>query len=252
MDQLTKITINIPNTVPAFQQSFLDFFSELGQATDTGIKFYMSNENYFPETVVTFSSETKVPTCEFLIGKSRRIIELTNKTGYVKSSVHTYSYIEIEEFMLRMANIKPTNLDHAGIDLPWFDGIHPEILNLRQVLKKKSLYYLFPSGEPWDFILPGTSEEISNPKDSNLNIVRRPKFEIVSLDKASTPIIQFEFHVKAPYQKLLDMFPEGIGVADIKCIWVYLKNEFGVDICMVVNEDLGNDWCDYFVNNRLI
>lgn len=251
MNHLTQITIKLPATDDNFQSGFFKFFSNLGIIQNDCISFHASNENYIPKVTVTFSSETRVPSTEFLIGDEKQIVELSNKTGQEKSSPHSYEDIELNDFLNRMTGIQPTNLDHAGIDLPWFDGIHPEIIALRNLLKQSSLYYLFPSGEPWDFIMPGTIEEVSKHNDPDLTLVRRPKFEVVSLDKCSTPIIQFEFHVKVPYKQLLDMFPEGIGVDEVKCVWVYIKNDYGVDICMVVNEDLNNDWCEYFVGNRL-
>ena len=251
MNYLNQITIKLPKLDTNFENRFLDFFSSLGEIDGEGISFYKSDQSYLPQIAVVFSSETKEPFTEFIVGEEKVTIELTNKTGQEKKSPHKYEHIDLEDFTNRMNNIKLVNLDHAGFDISWFDGIHPEILKLREILKGSSLYYLFPSGEPWDFIIPGTAEEVISTGDPDLTLERRPKFEIVSLDKVSTPIIQFEFHVKIPYEQLLKMFPEGIGVDEVKCVWVYIKNNYGLDICMVVNEDQNNDWGTYFAHNRL-
>ena len=59
-----------------------------------------------------------------------------------------------------MAGMKLIGIDHLGVNLPWFDpGPHPRILRLRETVKAQCLYHRYPTGEPWDFILPGAPED---------------------------------------------------------------------------------------------
>jgi len=82
--------------------------------------------------------------------------------------------------------------------------------------------------------------------------VRRPKLEIVSFDKSSTPIIQFDCIVDTSYDKIVQLFPEGIAENDLRNVWVYLSNPYHLDICFVVNENRGGDWSEFFSGHRLM
>lgn len=248
---LETVSIVLPNTDNHFQEMFLKYFSVLTQGDKSSLVFNSTREEYLPKIKLRFDN-CRIPHVIFSLSSGEMLkIDLVNTTGQSKNSPHKYSSISIEEFILRMEGCEPINLDHAGFDIPWFNGLHPEIISLREKLKTTSLYYLFPTGEYWDFIIPGKPSEVEHVGDPDLKEVRRPKFEIVSLDKTSTPLIQFEFHVKIPYEQLVEMFPEGIRVDEIKCVWVYISNQYGIDVCLVVNEDGGDDWCEYFKNKRL-
>jgi len=67
-------------------------------------------------------------------------------------------------------------------------------------------------------------------------MVRRPKFEIVSFDKASTPLLQLDIQMNTSYEILLGLFPEALVYPLIRNLWIYLENPYGLDICLVVNE----------------
>ena len=87
-------------------------------------------------------------------------------------------------------------LDHVGFNLPWFGrAVHPAIADLRNRLKQVCLYHLFLTGEPWDFIIPGELAKIRKLDAIDYNQIRRPKFEIVSFDRASTPLVQIDLSV---------------------------------------------------------
>jgi hypothetical protein len=102
-------------------------------------------------------------------------------------------------------------IDHVGFNLPWFSsGVHPRILQLREELSSYCLYHRFPSGEPWDFIIPGNRDEIARQEAVDYTMVKRPKFEIVSFDKASTPLLQFDFQMNTSYEILQGLFPEAL------------------------------------------
>lgn len=181
-------------------------------------------------------------------------VKVKNITGVYKSSPHTYRHISMTEAKKRLfaSEIKLIEVDHVGFNLPWFSaGLHPEIVQLRQELASRCLYHRYPTGEPWDFILPGDEEEITNSKQVDYSKVRRPKFELVSFDKASTPLIQFDFSVNASFESFSQLFPEALIDTEFKNIWLYIENPYQIDICLVINEYAESDWSEYFNNSRI-
>ncbi|MBP6993685.1 hypothetical protein KBB12_00395, partial [Candidatus Woesebacteria bacterium] len=123
---------------------------------------------------------------------------------------------------------------------------------LRNRLQDKCLYHTFPSGEPWDFILPGSVEEISGQIAVDYTKVRKPKFEIVSFANCSKPLVQIELEIDLKYSQIVELFPEGICVPEARNVWVYLENPYTIDFCLVLNEKTQEDWSDYFQNSRVI
>jgi hypothetical protein len=81
--------------------------------------------------------------------------------------------------------------------------------------------------------------------------VRRPKFELVSFNKASTPLIQLDVGVNASYERFAPLFPESLNEPEYRNIWIYLRNPYTVDVCLVINEFGAGDWSDYFKGCRL-
>lgn len=250
MSFLHNIDIILPNTHKRFQQDLFSFLSHFGEVQDSQLSFTQSNTQYLPHIHLRFE-EYSMPIVQFFSEGHPINIQLVNKTGVEKKSKYTYKHIEITNFLERMKDVQVLNLDHIGFDIPWFEGIHPEIIELREALKDKSLYHLFPTGEPWDFIIPGSEEEIERSLSVDYAEIRKPKFEIVSLDTVSTPIIQFDFSVKNSFSELATLFPEAIHIEELKNIWVYIKNPYGVDICFVVNEYEEGDWSNFFSKNRI-
>jgi len=143
-------------------------------------------------------------------------------------------------------------LDHAGINLPWFSqGLHPVIQSLREALAASCLYHQFPSGEPWDFIIPGDVEEIRQVKPVEYNTTRRPKFELVSFETDSKPLVQFDLGVDAGYEVFQPLFPEALNDPQFHNIWIYLENPLPLDVCLVINQFGSADWSPFFKDSRL-
>jgi hypothetical protein len=148
--------------------------------------------------------------------------------------------------------VKLVGIDHGGFNLPWFSsGLHPDILGLREHLSSRCLYHKFPTGEPWDFIIPGDTHEIVRRKSVDYDRNRRPKFEVVSFEKASTPIIQFDILVNANYETFAQLFPESLLDTELRNSWVYLENPYSIDVCLVINEFSEGDWSAFFKDCRL-
>jgi len=113
------------------------------------------------------------------------------------------------------------------------------------------LYHRFPTGEPWDFIIPGDKEEIAKGKEIDYNTIRRPKFELVSFGNALTPLLQFDVAVNASYERFAALFPEALNDPEFRNVWLYLENPYPVDVCLVLNEFTARDWSDFFQGCRL-
>jgi hypothetical protein len=153
---------------------------------------------------------------------------------------------------LNHSGIRLVGIDHVGFNLPWFSsGVHPRILQLREELSSYCLYHRFPSGEPWDFIIPGNRDEIACREAVDYTMVRRPKFEIVSFDKASTPLLQLDIQMNTNYEILQGLFPEALDDPLICNLWIYLENPYGLDICLVANGFSEKDWSSYFAGSRI-
>jgi hypothetical protein len=181
-------------------------------------------------------------------------IKVENSTGQSKQNPYPYKHLDVETVRQRFATsgIRLIEIDHVGFNLPWFSsGVHPRILQLRNQLSSRCLYHRFPTGEPWDFIIPGDKDEISNRKAVDYSEVRRPKFELVSFKNASTPLIQLDISVNAPYERFLELFPESLNDPEFRNIWLYLDSPCPVDVCLVINEVSEHDWSDFFKGCRL-
>ncbi len=53
------------------------------------------------------------------------------------------------------------------------------------------------------------------------------------------------------YEKLKQLFPEAIADDELRNIWVYLKNPYELDFCLVLNEPTDTDWSGFFEGHRL-
>lgn len=96
-------------------------------------------------------------------------------------------------------------VDHTGFNLPkellpqseW-DGFVAKVANA-------SSLYKYPTGEPWLFILPSTTDE--NASDiTDFSIGREPKIEMTH-DEIATPAIQLDIEVGLTRQELEALFP---------------------------------------------
>ncbi len=227
----------------------------MGKVQRNSIVLNKTNEDFIPNTTISFS-DIEAPHVCFVFSDDTFIkVALSNITNELKFSPHQYSYISITEFTRRMSFFKLITIDHTGFNLPFFNGIHPKILELREILKNRCLYHTFPKhldDANWDFILPATKKEINSEVKINYSINRKPKIEIVSFDKSSTPLIQIDVQINEKYEDFAKLFVEALKLPDIKSVWVYIENDFGIDMCFILNETENKDWSYNFVNDRLL
>ncbi len=249
MNILQRVEIQMPMLTNA--QEYLRFLSAFGNIEGNRVDLTQSNSLMHPVMSVTFADVLQ-PSAVFITDKEQVHIAITNSTDQSKKSPHKYSHITLSDFLSRMKGISLGNMDHIGFDLPWFHGTHPDIITLRNILPQHCAYHLWPTKEDWDFILPATEKEIGSRSQLDCSVIRRPKFEIVSIQKVSTPIIQFEFLVHKSFKELAKLFPEAIAVENPGNVWVYIKNSIDVDICFVLNEYRDGDWGEYLKGTRIL
>lgn len=248
MKNLISLSLVLPNNL----ELCTDLHSMLGNFgidTRSGIEFFLSNPEFIPKIRLMFE-DIDTPKVVF-ISDDRYEILIENNTGLTRESPYEYTPISMHEFTSRLDGRSIVELDHIGFNLPWFEGVHPDILSLREQLASKCAYFRFPTGEEWDFILPASQDEIGS-SILDLSIARKPKIEIVSFNKASRPLVQFDVSVDYSYAELTRLFPEGISDPELKNIWVYIKTPWNIDICFVVNEPRKNDWSSFFEGHRLV
>lgn len=221
--------------------------------TTNGINVARSNQDFLPKTSFVFEG-SEHPFVLFLFDDSGSTkVEMTNTTGATKQSPYRSAHILLEGFIERIRPFRLQGLDHTGFNLPSFEGVHPKILELRQQLKETCLYHMFPKhveDAPWDFILPGTQEEIQGSQKTDYRHVRKPKREIVSFENSSTSLLQIDIQVQGHYEDLVKVFPEALHVPERRNRWMYLQNDFGIDVCFVLNEASENDWSSQLRNDR--
>jgi hypothetical protein len=227
----------------------------LGRSEDHVLELTRSDQSFFPKIRVDFQSEGSGFLADFTHSNGEiTSVKIENSTGLNKHSPHSYKPISVSTVSQRFlaSGVKLVGIDHVGFNLPWFSpGLHPDILKLRELLSSRCLYHKFPTGEPWDFIIPGDAHEIVRRETVDYVRIRKPKFEVVSFDKASTPIIQFDIAVNDKYETLVQLFPESLLDTELRNIWVYLENPFSIDVCLVINEFTDGDWSSFFKDCRL-
>lgn len=252
---LKQVHYKLPNIDKEFIVDFLNFLSPVGKVSRDEITLKQSNNAFFPITSVLFTN-TSMPQVSFIFSNNASFsLDISNDTNVSKRSPHQYSHISLKKFIHRISPFKLKDIDHTGFNLPYFDGIHPKILELREKLKSVSLYHTFPEhleNAPWDFILPATMDEINKKTQTDYFLNRKPKIEIVSFDKSSTPLIQFDVQLEGDYQDWVEIFPEAIQEPERKSLFVYIRNDFDIDVCFVLNEVDKKDWSYHFSNSRLV
>jgi hypothetical protein len=254
-EHLEKIVVCFPETYSEFNNQLADRLATLGQTSSHTLELTASVPGFTPRLAVDFQSARSGVSVDFILSSGEvDSLKLENSTGMRRQSPHAYKLLEIDEVARRFAaaEIGLIGIDHAGFNLPWFaSGIHPRILQLREKLAAACLYHRYPTGEPWDFILPGDLDEMAGRKTLDYGRVRRPKFELVSFDKASTPIIQIDLGVNGRYEDFVRWFPEALADPAFRNIWIYLENPHAIDICLVINEYSQGDWSGLFYGHRL-
>jgi hypothetical protein len=252
---LERITVKFPDTNAEFTHQLASLMDVLGHRENHVLELISSDPGFYPKIGVDFQSEHSDILTEFLLSDGEiTSVKVENSTGLSKQSPHAYTPISVGTVTRRLiaSDVRLVGIDHAGFNLPWFSSdLHPRLVELRAQLSSRCLYHKFPTGEPWDFIIPGDQDEIFNRKVIDYTRTRRPKFELVSFDKASTPLIQFDLGVNVGYERFAPLFPEALNDLEFRNIWIYLKNPYTVDVCLVLNEFTDDDWSGFFKECRL-
>jgi len=252
---LEKITVKFPYINVYFTNQLTSLINRLGRSENHVFELTSSDQSFYPHICVDFQFDHSDILAEFAFSNGETTsVKIENSTGLSKLSPFSYKPLSIELVSHRLitSGVILVGIDHIGFNLPWFSsGLHPRILQLRELLSSRCLYHKFPTGEPWDFILPGETCEIAHCKAVDYDRVRRPKFEIVSFGNASIPLIQFDIGVNVSYESFLQLFPESLNDPELRNIWVYLETPYTIDICLVLNEFTDSDWSDFFKECRL-
>jgi hypothetical protein len=252
---LERIIIKFPDTHIEFNNQLALLLDVLGQSKNQVLELTSSDQSFFPKIFLDFQSEHSDILTDFILSNGEiTSVKIENSTGLNKQSPHSYRPVSIGTVNQRFlsSGVKLVGIDHVGFNLPWFSsGLHPNILRLREYLYLRCLYHKFPTGEPWDFIIPGDTNEIVGHKAVDYVRIRKPKFEIVSFDKASIPLIQFDIAVNIKYETFVQLFPESLKDTELRNIWVYLENPYPIDVCLVINEFADGDWSDFFKGCKL-
>lgn len=246
---LERITLQLPGSSPEFHGQLLNLLSPLGETSPCRLDFKASDPAFLPPISMEFNSPDRHVSAKFSKSGKDACIRIENITGREKKNPLPYRHLAIADARGRIsaAGWSLRCADHVGFNLPWFGpGLHPRIQELRAGLAGACLYHTYPGGEPWDFILPGTAEEIAGFRTVDYSTVRRPKFELVSFDGASTPLIQIDLHVNARFEDYSRLFPEALADREMNNIWIYLDAPYSVDVCLVINEESPGDWSGHF------
>jgi hypothetical protein len=255
-DVLVEIVVKFPSSDVAFNSKILAQLDKVGLNDNGELRIKSSNDDFYPRISIDTNSENKKVLAEFRTSKDcTHEVLIRNTTGIEKKSPLKYTHLSIDDIADRFKKngITINDIDHVGFNLPWFSsGIHLLIGNLRHNFASKCLYYKFPTGEPWDFIIPGSVHEILRLDEVDYSKKRTPKFEIVSFDASSTPLIQFDVQCNKKYEVFSQIFPEAIRDNQFKNIWIYVENPYNMDVCFVLNETSRSDWSSYFKESRIL
>jgi len=253
---LEKIAVRFPYTNTDFTRGLTSIIDVLGHNENGLLRLTRSSKGFYPELLLDFQAECSNIMTDFTLSDGEIIsVKIENTTGISKQSPYSYKHLGVDTVKQRLARsgVRLIGLDHVGFNLPWFSsGLHPCILQLREKLSSRCLYHRYPTGEPWDFIIPGDNDEIANCRVVDYTRVRRPKFELVSFGNASTPLVQVDVSVDVEYETFSQLFPESLNDPGFRNIWVYLETPYTIDVCLVINRfDKERDWSGFFEGFRL-
>lgn len=249
MECLKTVVFQLPDRHPAFGEKLFRLLLPFGRRDGDRLVFQKSDPAFLPDIAFTLA-DVPHPRVAFDWGDGKLELLIANATGREWPSPEAYQPIGIDETAARLEYLGLVCLDHVGFNLPWVDGIHPEILLLRKELAPRSACYRFPTGQSWNFVLPATEDEIRK-NVIDLGTERRPKLEIVSFEKCSTPLVQVDVSVRRGFEEITAVFPEGIADTNLRNVWVYVQNSYGIDLCLVVGEHREGDWSAFFQGHRL-
>jgi hypothetical protein len=250
---LSSIKISLPRNTFEDIKSFIELFENTTRTRDA-IEFPNKPVDYSPKVELEFAIEISKPQVVFHSEESELLkIILQNETGEQWDSPYLYKHISLTELIVRLKthDISFQYYDHLGIDLPWLEGEHPQLTKAYKTLSPVSLIHSFPGNSDWVFLIPGTKAEIFKEVEVDYNLDRKPKFEFVNFKYCSTPILQIDLATNAKYETVKEIFPEAIHDDELRNAWVYLENNSGIDICLVLNESGGNGWTKTFAGSLL-
>lgn len=255
-DILEEIVVRFPNSNANLNRKISAQLDKVGVNENGKLRLNRSERCFYPIISIDTSSENRKMLAQFLTSKGcMHEVVIENITGIRRKSSLRYSHLSIDDIIDRFNknDIMIDGLDHVGFNLPWFSsGIHPIIENLRRNFSLKCLYHKYPTGEPWDFIIPGSINEILVLDKVDYSKTRKPKFEMVSFDASSVPLIQFDVQCNKKYEVFSRIFPEAIQDNQFKNIWIYVENPHDVDVCFVLNETSNRDWSSFFKGSRIL
>ncbi|WP_248910208.1 hypothetical protein [Halocatena marina] len=87
---------------------------------------------------------------------------------------------------------------------------HSAWADLNAALADASCLYKYPTGEPWNFILPATDSEV-NQEIEQFVLGRRPRFELVFDSVAESPVVQFALRTDLSQEDVESLFPRPYG-----------------------------------------
>jgi hypothetical protein len=142
MNYLEEIIVGFNKEHLDFSNKFTNLLKNVTEHNENKLFVKSSNELFLPRLSINNSSSEKNVIVTFLFNDaSERKIIVENTTGLERKNSGKYSHIELNDVINRFDNcgLKILKIDHMGFNLPWFDnGIHPEILKLRNILSKRS------------------------------------------------------------------------------------------------------------------
>jgi hypothetical protein len=252
---LATIILSLPASAHRFSNQLMAMLEAVGEREGNQLKLPCSEPRFLPEIILDLQGDVPVAQTQFVLTDGELFtVKVINITGLNKPHPLTYQHLKVETISHRLtrSGIALVGIDHVGINLPWFgQEVHSQIRTLRERLSTACLYHRYLSGEYWDFILPGNTEEINQQKATDYSTTRRPKFELVSFDITSTPLIQLDLWTNTSFDNLSRLFPEGLSDPDYQNIWLYLQNPYTMDICLVLNDWSDHDWSGYFTGCRI-
>lgn len=253
---LEEIIVRLPVALESKLGQLAALLGECVTKTHGGIAVRPSSASFLPLVSLHNDSDADLARVDFRLSSYRTIsVAVRNITDEVRPHPSAYRHVPVEVLAQRFAvnGMQIRKVDHVGFNLPWFGAsIHPAVADIRWELKAHCLLHDFPSGEPWKFILPGNRDEIDGFKSIDYRKTRRPKFEIVSFPKCSTPLVQIEVAVNMKYPQFSALFQEGLCDPSMKNVWVYIETGCNLDLCLVINESSRSDWSSYFEGHRVV
>ncbi|MFC7192321.1 hypothetical protein ACFQL7_22570 [Halocatena marina] len=117
--------------------------------------------------------------------------------------------VTIAELAERLSDTT-VSVDHTGISIPQANVKHSAWVNLNAALADASCLYKYPTGEPWNFILPATDSEV-NQEIEQFVLGRRPRFELVFDSVAESPVVQFALRTDLSQEDVESLFPRPYG-----------------------------------------